>query len=130
MQSCYISYIFIYWPTLGRASPSGRNWGNPLLPKILAFPPMSNPVFCPINVVFVIFMQLLAILRRLYPHKSNSLRKPCYVSFPNQGNFSCRCSFIIRKLKTQLEIAYYHGKSTENIDNVSDFRRIIFLGVI
>ena len=45
-------------------------------------------------------------------------------------NFSCRCSFIIRKFKTQLEIAYYQGKSTENIGNVSDFRRIIFLGVV
>ena len=106
MQSRYISYIFIYRPTLRRASPSaegGGTWGIPLLPKILAFHPMSTPVFCPANVAFVIFMQFSAILRRLYPHKSNPFGKPCYVSFPDQGNY-----FLQSKVKFQLQMLLYY----------------------
>ena len=80
-----------------------RTGGIPLLPKILAFPPMSPPVFCPINVAFVIFMRFLAILRRLYPHKSNPLGKPSYVSFPNQGNY-----FLQDKVKFQLQMLLYY----------------------
>ena len=58
--------------TLNRVSPSrGETGGDPpLLEKFTCPPARVPPQFCRENVDFVIFMQFLAILSTLSPHKS------------------------------------------------------------
>ena len=57
-------------------------WGDPPhYPKNWLVPPHVSPLFCPKYVDVVLFMQFLAILPKLSPHKSTPVEKPWYCKF-------------------------------------------------
>ena len=67
MQSRYISYIFIYRPTLGRASPSGRNWGNPPITQNIGFSSHVTPSVLPYKCCFCNFHAAFGHFAQIVP---------------------------------------------------------------
>ena len=79
-----------------RVSPSrwrGTGGAPTHYPKNWLVPPHVPPLlFCPKNVDFVIYVQFLAILPKLSPHKSNKFGKP-WISEKRKFK-PCHCSCV------------------------------------